>query len=57
VKLLRAVATLELFALISSLGCQKMGESIIFIALHPTNMKIVYVAANDAVQNSRDSTK
>ena len=53
--LFRAVVTLALFALsIFSLGCQKESESVVSIALHPTNAKILYVATNDAVYKSRD---
>ncbi|MBH0188409.1 MAG: hypothetical protein HP493_06025 [Nitrospira sp.] len=52
---LRAVITLALFALlIFSLGCQKESESVVSIALHPTNANILYVATNDAVYKSRD---
>ena len=40
--------------LIFSLGCQKESESIVSIALHPTNANILYVATNDAVYKSRD---
>lgn len=36
------------------LGCQKESESIVSIALHPTNANILYVATNDAVYKSRD---
>jgi len=49
--------TLQLFSLIlllASLGCQKQSESIVSIALHPTNANILYVATNDAVYKSRD---
>ena len=35
-------------------GCQKESESIVSIALHPTNTNILYVATNDAVYKSRD---
>ncbi|HWG96995.1 MAG TPA: hypothetical protein VN647_07930 [Nitrospira sp.] len=53
--LLRIIITLGLFALLSfSLGCQKESESIVSIALHPTNTNILYVATNDAVYKSRD---
>lgn len=43
-----------LAVLIPSLGCQKESESIVSIALHPTNANILYVATNDAVYKSRD---
>ena len=49
--------TLQLFSLILllvSLGCQKESESVVSIALHPTNANILYVATNDAVYKSRD---
>lgn len=36
-------------------GCQKDSESIVSIALHPTNANILYVATNDAVHKSRDA--
>jgi photosystem II stability/assembly factor-like uncharacterized protein len=36
-------------------ACQKDSESIVSIALHPTNPKILYVATNDAVYKSRDA--
>ncbi|MDC8450266.1 MAG: hypothetical protein LV473_18200 [Nitrospira sp.] len=53
--LLRTVVTLALFTLsIFPLGCQKEGESVVSIALHPTNANILYVATNDAVYKSRD---
>jgi photosystem II stability/assembly factor-like uncharacterized protein len=42
------------FLLTFSLGCQKDSESIVSIALHPTNANILYVATNDAVYKSRD---
>mgnify|MGYP000897802485 FL=1 len=35
-------------------GCQKESESVVSIALHPTNANILYVATNDAVYKSRD---
>ncbi len=38
----------------SLLGCQKESESVVSIALHPTNANILYVATNDAVYKSRD---
>lgn len=54
-KLFRTVVTLALFALsIFSFGCQKESESVVSIALHPTNANILYVATNDAVYKSRD---
>ncbi|MGC4097459.1 MAG: hypothetical protein QM706_10115 [Nitrospira sp.] len=40
--------------LLVCLGCQKESESIVSIALHPTNANILYVATNDAVYKSRD---
>lgn len=43
-----------LFIWFGSLGCQKESESIVSIALHPTNANILYVATNDAVYKSRD---
>ena len=53
--MLRTVVTLaSLPVLIFSLGCQKKSESIVSIALHPTNANILYVATNDAVYKSRD---
>ncbi|NGZ98253.1 MAG: hypothetical protein CV089_19365 [Nitrospira sp. WS110] len=53
--LFRAALTLaSLTLLISVLGCQKESESIVSIALHPTNANILYVATNDAVYKSRD---
>jgi photosystem II stability/assembly factor-like uncharacterized protein len=53
--LLRAARTLaSLTLLISALACQKESESIVSIALHPTNANILYVATNDAVYKSRD---
>ncbi|NGZ59647.1 MAG: hypothetical protein CV081_03970 [Nitrospira sp. LK265] len=52
---LHTVFTWTLFAiLLPSFGCQKESESIVSIALHPTNAKILYVATNDAVYKSRD---
>lgn len=39
---------------LGTLGCQKDSESIVSIALHPTNTNILYVATNDAVYKSRD---
>lgn len=53
--LLRTVLILASFSLlIPSLGCQKESESVVSIALHPTNANILYVATNDAVYKSRD---
>jgi len=53
--LLRTALTLALFTLlISSFGCQKESESIVSIALHPTNANILYVAMNDAIYKSCD---
>ena len=49
-----AFALILLPFLIFSLGCQKESESIVSIALHPTNANILYVATNDAVYKSRD---
>ncbi len=43
-----------LFIWFGSLGCQQDSESIVSIALHPTNAHILYVATNDAVYKSRD---
>jgi photosystem II stability/assembly factor-like uncharacterized protein len=54
--LLRTVFILaSLSLLLPSVGCQKDSESIVSIALHPTNANILYVATNDAVYKSRDS--
>lgn len=36
-------------------GCQNESESIVSIALHPSNANILYVATNDAVYKSRDA--
>ena len=47
------LASLALF--LFSLGCEKESESIVSIALHPTNSQILYVATNDAVYKSRDA--
>lgn len=47
--LLRTVPTLSLLSfLLFSLSCQNESESIVSIALHPTNTNILYVATNDA---------
>ncbi|MFO0698775.1 MAG: hypothetical protein U0236_06065 [Nitrospira sp.] len=43
-----------LFIGLGLLGCQKESESVVSIALHPTNANILYVATNDAVYKSRD---
>lgn len=52
---IRTAGTFTLLVLlIFPLGCQKESESIVSIALHPTNANIVYVATNDAVYKSRD---
>jgi hypothetical protein len=54
--LIRTVFILaSLSLLLPSLGCQKESESVVSIALHPTNANILYVATNDAVYKSRDS--
>ena len=51
----RTVATSALFIFsIFVAGCQKESESVVSIALHPTNVNILYVATNDAVYKSRD---
>lgn len=47
------VATLLFHVLLT--GCEKESESIVSIALHPTNANILYVATNDAVYKSRDA--
>lgn len=53
--LTRITVTLaSIFLLALSLGCQKDSESVVSIALHPTNGNILYVATNDAVYKSRD---
>lgn len=36
-------------------GCERSSESIVSIALHPTNANILYIATNDAVYKSRDA--
>jgi photosystem II stability/assembly factor-like uncharacterized protein len=48
---LHVVVVLLLHVLVT--GCQKESESIVSIALHPTNANILYVATNDAVYKSR----
>ncbi len=54
-KVFRTTISLSLLARsLFSLGCQKESESIVSIALHPTNANILYVATNDAVYKSRD---
>jgi photosystem II stability/assembly factor-like uncharacterized protein len=54
-RLFHTVRTLVLITLlIPVLGCQKESESVVSIALHPTNEDILYVATNDAVYKSRD---
>ncbi|MEW6542903.1 MAG: hypothetical protein AB1411_04750 [Nitrospirota bacterium] len=40
--------------LVSLWGCGKQSDSIVSIALHPTNSNIVYVATNESVYKSRD---
>ena len=53
--LIRTAATFAALALLLfNLGCQKDSEAIVSIALHPTNVNILYVATNDAVYKSRD---
>lgn len=51
---LRTIVLLISFVLLPALACQKESESIVSIALHPTNANILYVATNDAVYKSRD---
>lgn len=51
---LRTIVLLISFVLLPALACQKESESIVSIALHPTNPNILYVATNDAVYKSRD---
>ena len=46
--------TIILFLTAGFVGCQKESESVVSIALHPTNGNILYVATNDAVYKSRD---
>lgn len=54
-KVLRTVLNFSLFSfMLFTLACQKESESIVSIALHPTNANILYVATNDAVYKSRD---
>lgn len=51
----RLIGTLALFSIVLFLlSCQKESESVVSIALHPTNANILYVATNDAVYKSRD---
>ena len=53
--LIRIAATFASLALLLfNLGCQKDSAAIVSIALHPTNVNILYVATNDAVYKSRD---
>jgi photosystem II stability/assembly factor-like uncharacterized protein len=54
--MLRIACTLVSLVLPSflSIACQKESESVVSIALHPTNANILYVATNDAVYKSRD---
>ena len=47
------IAALVLLIVVT--GCQKDSESITSIALHPTNVNILYVGTNDAVYKSRDA--
>ncbi len=55
VMLIRIAATFASLALLLfNLGCQKDSAAIVSIALHPTNVNILYVATNDAVYKSRD---
>lgn len=52
---LRSILTVVLFAFsIFPLGCQKESESVVSIALHPTDANIIYVATKDAICKSRD---
>ena len=44
-----------LLLVLLSIGCEKESESIVSIALHPTNTQILYVATNDAVYKSRNA--
>ena len=54
--LIRTAFRLVSFALLLfSLGCEKESESIVSIALHPTNTQILYVATNDAVYKTRNA--
>lgn len=46
---------LAMFFCLAGTGCQRESESIVSIALHPTNANILYVATNDAVYKSRDA--
>lgn len=50
-----ALRLASLALLLFSLGCEKESESIVSIALHPTNTQILYVATNDAVYKSRNA--
>ena len=52
---LQFISLAILFLGIYSSGCEKESESIVSIALHPTNANILYVATNDAVYKSRDA--
>ena len=53
--LIRTVTRFALFALLLfCVGCNKESQAIVFIALHPTNADILYVATNDSVYKSRD---
>lgn len=46
------LASLILLALLS--GCGKQSDTIVSIALHPTNPNILYVATNESVYKTRD---
>jgi photosystem II stability/assembly factor-like uncharacterized protein len=45
---------LILCGLLAALGCGKQTDTIVSIALHPTNPRIVYVATNESVYKTRD---
>lgn len=52
---LDSLAWLLFLALLPGLpACGKHGDTIVSIALHPTNPRIVYVSTNDSVYKSRD---
>lgn len=45
---------LILCGLLASLGCGKQTDTIVSIALHPTNPRIIYVSTNESVYKTRD---
>jgi len=46
---------IAIILLLSGIGCGRLSDTIVAIALHPRNPNIIYVATNESLYKSRDS--